>query len=71
MKLLAEEEKRKRDQMNASKKGLESKIDMMQNEIDDANRRNEDQQKLIRKLQVQCCIIYLYNLFVCVNVSYR
>ena len=63
MKLFAEEEKRKRDQMNASKKGLESKIDMMQNEIDDANRRNEDQQKLIRKLQVQCCVIYLYNLF--------
>ena len=52
MKLLAEEEKRKRDQMIASKKGLESKIDMMQNEIDDANRRNDDQQKLIRKLQV-------------------
>ena len=70
MKLLAEEEKCKRDQMNASKKGLESKIDMMQNEIDDANRRNEDQQKLIRKLQVQCCIIYLYNLLVYVNVLY-
>ena len=52
MKLLAEEEKRKRDQMIASKKGLVSKIDMMQNEIDDANRRNDDQQKLIRKLQV-------------------
>ena len=71
MKLFAEEEKRKRDQMNASKKGLESKIDMMQNEIDDANRRNEDQQKLIRKLQVQCCVIDLYNLFVYLILFYR
>ena len=71
MKLFAEEEKRKRDQMNASKKGLESKIDMMQNEIDDANRRNEDQQKLIRKLQVQCFVIYLYNLFVYLILFYR
>ena len=71
MKLFAEEEKRKRDQMNASKKGLESKIYMMQNEIDDANRRNEDQQKLIRKLQVQCCVIDLYNLFVYLILFYR
>jgi len=47
-----EEEKKKRDQMAAARKGLETQITGLQIELDEANRRNDDQQKVIRKYQV-------------------
>jgi len=53
MKSLQEDEKKKRDQMNAARKGLESKIETLHIEIEAGNRRNEEQQKTIRKLQGQ------------------
>jgi len=39
--------------MMASRKGLESQITGLQIELDEANRRNDDQQKVIRKYQTQ------------------
>ncbi|XP_066910599.1 myosin heavy chain, embryonic smooth muscle isoform-like isoform X2 [Clytia hemisphaerica] len=53
LKVTLEEEKKKREQMMASRKGLESQITGLQIELDEANRRNDDQQKVIRKYQTQ------------------
>ena len=57
MKQILEDEKKKRDQIAASKKGLESNIDNLVVEIDALNSRVEEQQKTIRKQTVSKFIL--------------
>ena len=58
MKVTLEEEKKKREQMATSRKGLEGQISSLQIDLDEAARRNDDQQKVIRKYQVFIITIF-------------